>query len=252
VNRDHPKEEIVTTPLTTLDQSTERVILAHWQQQGAHQGLQTPPALTIALTRESGTQGTSVAREIGTRLNWPVYGYELVEMIAQKVGLRASLLDSIDERRKSWMLEYAEGLSSTPGLSEIAYTRHLVETILSLGTLGHCVIVGRGAAQILPQKSTLRVRLVGLLPDRVRTAGQQRGLSPAEAERYVKERDKQRDQFVKSHFFKDPSDPTQCDLLLNRSRWSVAESADLIVQTLRFAEQRAMESGSTENNPVRH
>ena len=226
----------MSTPLTTLDQTTERIILSHWERQGASHQPQSPPALTIALTRESGTQGTAVARQIGTKLDWPVYGYELVEMIAAKVGLRTSLLESVDERRKNWLTEYAEAITSAKGLSEAGYTKQLVETILSLGTLGHCVIVGRGAAQILPRERTLRVRLVGLLEDRIKTTSEQRGLPPADAERYVKERDSQRNQFVKSHFFKDPADPTQCDLLLNRSRWSVAACADLIVQTLHYAE----------------
>lgn len=235
----------MTTQSIMAEHATERLILAHWERQNANHGLKSKPAMTIALTRESGTQGTSVARAIGERLDWPVYGYELVEMIAQKAGLRTSLLETFDERQKSWLLECVEGFTSTPGLSEIGYARQLAETILSLGTLGRCVIVGRGAAQILPQKTTLRVRLVGLLSDRIRTASQQRGLSSVDAQRHIKESDDQRIQFVKSHFLKDPSDPTECDLLLNRSRWSVAECADLIVQTLRFVENRKADIGST-------
>jgi hypothetical protein len=42
-----------------------------------------------------------------------------------------------------------------------AYVHHLSQAILSLGAHGRCVIIGRGAAQILPAQTTLRVRLIG-------------------------------------------------------------------------------------------
>ena len=55
-------------------------------------------AWTVALAREAGTQGTAVGHEVGRRLGWPVYDHELLERIAQEMGLRTNLLESVDER----------------------------------------------------------------------------------------------------------------------------------------------------------
>src|SRR5579872_1895390 len=83
----------------------------HWEKQrkalGAEMGLATAPtpAFTVALSREAGTQGTAVARELGSRLGWPVYDHELLERIAQEMGVRTALLESVDEKRMSWLLE---------------------------------------------------------------------------------------------------------------------------------------------------
>ena len=44
--------------------------------------------------------------------------------------------------------------------------------------------------------------------------------------------DRERAAFIKDHFLKDPADPRWYDLLLNVSRWSVMECADLIVDGL--------------------
>jgi len=85
------------------------------------------------------------------------------------MGLRATLLESVDERRKSWLLEFLDGLSSVPAVSESAFVRNLIETVLALGAHGECIIVGRGAAQILPAETTLRARLVAPLSERIAT-----------------------------------------------------------------------------------
>jgi hypothetical protein len=197
--------------------------------------------LTIAISRESEAGGTSVAVAVGERLGWPAYDNELVERIAREMHLRASLLDSVDEKRKSWLLECVEAFSSGRTVSESAFVRHLVETVLSLGTHGKCVIVGRGAAHILPLASTLRVRLVGDLEERVLATSRRLGLSHQEAARLVELTDRERDRFIRDHFQKDPADPHNYDLVLNTSRLSYPACAGLVIDALRHMQQRATE-----------
>src|SRR5262249_13095954 len=124
-------------------------------------------AFTIALSREAGTPGTSVAQALGARLGWPVYDHQLLQQIAHETGLRVSLLQSVDERRKGWLAAATEAFAAVPQVSESAFVRHLIQTVLSLGAHGHCVIVGRGAPHLLPAATTLRARLVGELDDRI-------------------------------------------------------------------------------------
>lgn len=235
-------EEIMTNSTMILERRAESLAKAqqHWAGQhpdtDAEAGRGDVRFWTIALSREAGTPGTSIAHEVGARLNWLVYDHELVELIAREMGIRANLLDSVDERHKNWLQDCVDGICSTPSVSESGYARQLVETILSLGMHGRCVMVGRGAALLLPTITTLRVRLVGLLEDRIAMVVKQRGLSQEQAERWVKEKDHERTHFVKSHFFKDATDPSHYDLILNTSRWSVSECADLIIQALQRAE----------------
>lgn len=221
----------------------------HWferQRESAASPPTAPPALTIALSREAGTPGTSVAREVGARLGWPVYDHELLQRIAQEMGLRVRLLESVDERRQSWLRECVEAFASAPMegkgdyVSEGAFVRHLVETVLSLGAHGQCVIVGRGAPLLLAPETTLRVRLVGLLADRVTVLSRRHGLTRKEAERRVQEVERERVRFIREHFQKDPTEPAYYDLFLNTSRWSIAECAELIIQALHGLQVRAL------------
>jgi cytidylate kinase len=189
-------------------------------------------AWTVALAREAGTQGTAVGHEVGRRLGWPVYDHELLERIAQEMGLRTNLLESVDERRGSWLEEALEDFLAVPLVSESAYVQHVIRTVLALGIHGECVIVGRGAAHILPPRTTLRVRLVAPLAERVSAVEKQLGISRQAADRRIRALDREYRRFVQDHFLHNPADPEGYDLVLNASRFAVAECADLIIEAL--------------------
>jgi len=59
------------------------------------------PRYTIAVSREAGSGGASIAREIGRRLGWAVYDHELLDKISAETGLRTELLESLDENGTS-------------------------------------------------------------------------------------------------------------------------------------------------------
>jgi cytidylate kinase len=216
----------------------------HWEQKRkaaasrSDEALPSARALTIALSRETGTEATAIGREIGQRLGWPVYDHELVERIAQDMGTHTRLLESVDEKRVSWLLEAFAALTSVPYASQSAYVHRLVKTVLALGSYGECVIVGRGAAFILPAETTLRVRLIAPLEDRIRTITNQRGVSKEEALRQIEQTDREHNTFVHDHFSKDPTDSRNYDVLLNAARFGIAGCAALVVTALHSLKTR--------------
>ena len=92
--------------------------------------------------------------------------------------------------------------------------------------------MGRGAAQILLAGTTLRVRLVAPLEERITATSQKRGMTRDEAKRYVEKTDQDRFDFVNAHFHKDLTNPEQYDLVLNSSRFSAEDCAGLIIEAL--------------------
>jgi cytidylate kinase len=109
---------------------------------------------------------------------------------------------------------------------------------LSLAAHGECVLVGRGAAQLLPPETTLRVRLVGTREDRIANLAQRVSLSPEDAAHRVDALEQDRVRFVVDHFGKDPRDPAQYDLVLNTSRFMALDCAELILEGLRRLQVR--------------
>jgi cytidylate kinase len=207
--------------------------MEHWEgrRQAAGPG-STPGAFTIAISREVGALGTSVARAVGQRLGWTVYDHELLELIAKEKQLRVSLLESVDERRTSWIEECMEGFGEIPAVSASEYIRYLTRTLLSLAAHGECIIVGRGAAQVLPPASTLRVRLIAPLDARIAWVVRELGLSRAAAARHIAKIERERDHFIRGHYLKDPTNPLQYDLVLNSGRLTVEDCAEVIVTML--------------------
>jgi cytidylate kinase len=218
--------------------------VCHWEtrsksEQGDLAARSVHPAFTITLSREAGAGGSLVAQAVGARLGWPVYDHELLQRIAQEMGLRTTLLQSVDEKGRSWMRSFLESFASGPAVSDTGYFHHLVETVLSLGAHGECVLVGRGASHLLPAESTLRVRLVGPRAERIAATSRKLGISQEEAARQVETTDRERTQFVKDHFQQDPADPRNYDLVLNSSRFAPPACADLIVEALHRLQARA-------------
>ncbi len=111
---------------------------------------------SIAVSRDSGANGHLIARAVGARLDWPVYDKELLSRIADEMGLRARLLEGLDEKQVNWLQDALAGFASAAAVDSGAYVHRLVETLLSLAAHGECVILGRGAAQVLPANTTLR------------------------------------------------------------------------------------------------
>jgi cytidylate kinase len=211
----------------------------HWQARHAAEAAgPTAAAATIAVSREAGVPGTSIARAVGDRLGWAVYDHELLEEIARQMGLRVSLLESVDERRRGWLQESLSDIFAVPSVNENTYVRHLTETMLSLAAHGECVIVGRGATVILPATTTLRVRVIGNREDRIAGTSYRLGVSREEAIRWIDETEQHRRAFAREHFLKDLADPLNYDLILNTSRWTIPECTELIVDALHRLESR--------------
>ncbi|HZZ78432.1 MAG TPA: cytidylate kinase-like family protein [Gemmataceae bacterium] len=192
----------------------------------------------MTISREAGTQGTAVAEEVGSRLQWQVYDHQLLELVAQDMGVRAKLLESIDEKRTTWLLEDFESALGVPMVTEPAYVHHLVRTVLALSSHGECVIVGRGAAQILSGPHTFRVRLVAPLQWRLQAVCREHGMKMDEAKAYLQDTDREHAAFVRELFQKDPAEAHQYDLIINRAHFGVAECAGLIVEGVRALQPR--------------
>lgn len=224
-----------------LDQ-TSQTLSRQWKQgRGVEKRLKskspTRHPLTIAVSREAGAEGAAIGAAVGTRLDWPVYDDALLERIAQDLGVQKNLLESVDEKRMGWLEEAFTAFMAVPFVSEGAYVQHLVKTILALGARGECVIVGRAAAFILPADSTLRVRLIAPAEVRLAAIREQLGVSEVEVSRQLEAIDRERSRFVEDHFFKDPSDLRNFDIVLNDARFGVDRCAQVITEAARLLQQ---------------
>jgi cytidylate kinase len=196
--------------------------------------------LTIAFSVQLGAGGSSVSRLVGETLRWPVFDHELLQRIADDLHVRVDLLETLDERPQNWLLESITAFAQDKVVSESSYLHRLLETLFSLAAHGECVLVGRGAAHVLPPESTLRVRIVA--PWELRVARLcERGLDRRSAERKLSTTDRDRSIFIKEHFDKDVADPQGYDLTLSTEQLTEHDCAAIIVS---IAERRRQRDGA--------
>src|SRR4051794_6716030 len=126
-----------------------------------------PASLTIAVSREAGSRGTSIAHRAGAKLGWQVYPQEMLEYLTQEGTFRQDLFDQLAPTAAHWVEEQLESGQREGRLSRHPSVADMARLILALGATGEVVLIGRGAGYVLPPRSTLHVRLVAPRQDRV-------------------------------------------------------------------------------------
>ena len=109
--------------------------------------------------------------------------------------------------------------------------------ILTLAARGSIILVGRGAGHLLPRESTLHVRIVAPLPDRIHYMAQWLRLTPEDAALQVRDRDEKRSEFLLKYFNRRSADLYDYDLILNSFLLGEDICTDLIANAVRGKEE---------------
>ncbi len=191
-----------------------------------------PRSVTVAISREAGARGGSIGQRVGTRLGWQVYRQDLLEFIAAESTIRQDIADNLSDEASKWVEEHLDRLAKAQVVSPNPTVIDMARIVLSLAAHGEAVLLGQGAGCVLPPESTLNVRLVCPLDERIAYMSQWLRLTEEQAAEQVAARDRHRVEFVETYFHRSPSDVYQYDLVLNSSLLGEELATDLIVQAI--------------------
>ncbi len=223
--------------------------LSYWKKQRAQ--LETAktshPAAPVCcpfvtISREYGCGGYETAGKLAEILNqeyrpeplWVPYNRVLLEKIMQDMGLSADLVETLTMSARTQMTNlFQTTFSKFP--PQVAVHRKLAETVRTLATHGHVVIVGRAGRMITRELSKgYHVRLVAPLEWRAGRIARIAGLNRHEAEKLIAEKSKQREDYLRAFVKYDSADPHWYHLVINNEEHSADEAARLIVQGMRL------------------
>ena len=191
-----------------------------------------PRGLTVAVSRQAGARGGRVAKRVGQLLGWQVFDQEMLGYLVQNETAKAEVLAGVPAEGLAWAnREHARQLEA----------RHLVggdqtellRLAFVLAAKGEVVIVGRGVGDLLPPSTTINVRVIAPLAQRIAYFGEWLRMAPDEAALEVAARDRVRSALQIALVGSDPDDLAQYDLIVNSGRLCEAECADLIAQAVR-------------------
>lgn len=192
------------------------------------------PQRCIAISRLPGAAGEEVAALVAQRLGFGLFGREILEEIAREHGVEQELLADLDESVRSTVSRSVRDLLAAHPFTESDYLRAVGRVVATLAERGQAVIVGRGAAHLLPPEQALRVLLFAPRAWREDRLAGERGLAPAAAVGALREEEEHRAEFVRHHFGVRLDDPTPFDLALNVATLGTDRAATAVIDVLRL------------------
>jgi cytidylate kinase len=169
------------------------------------------PVRIITVEREYGSGGALIARRLTERLGWKIWDEDLTAEIARVANVDSRAAARCDERRDPFLYRlfkvYARGSyeRSLPiGESRVFDTDCMVEVlhkvIEDVASRGNCVIVGRGSAYILRNRSdAFHTFIYAPLEEKIRRV-MTLGKTEEEARKLVEEIDAERAEFIRHYF----------------------------------------------------
>lgn len=182
----------------------------------------------ITISREPGSGGRIVAKEIAKQLDLHLFHQEILHQMAKSAQVSPRLLKTLDEKAFSVLGDWILTMVDRNHLWPDQYLKHLLNVIGTIGKHGRAVLVGRGANFILPPEGRIRVRIVAPLKIRIQHVASDFGLTSVEAKRRVLRTDSDRRAFVRKYFHADISDPVNYDLVLNTGTLSISAAVESI------------------------
>jgi cytidylate kinase len=191
----------------------------------------------IAISREAGADGGSLARMVGTRLGWKVYDHELIDAISRRMEVSLEEARSYDELAPSVLQDWLLPLGEERFAPHEAYLDHLAKLVEAIGKVGESIVVGRGAGFLLPREETLTIRVVAPLKYRAQRLAEELGVSVRTARRAARDLDRRADRFARVMYHADATDPHHYDLVLDTQSLGLPIAAEIILRAIEAGRQ---------------
>ena len=190
----------------------------------------------ITISREFGSGGRTIGREVAQRLGIPFYDKELVDQIALKTGFAPTFVEENGEHSPSASrFAYAFAHQAVPGVMNGMSTADFLwsiqcSVIMQLAEEGPCVIMGRNADYILKDRSdVLDVFIHADLDFRADRIVRLYGESEKSPETRLQEKDKRRKVNYQHYTGRTWGNALNYHLCLNSAKLGLGTCVDLIV-----------------------
>ena len=206
------------------------------------------PAITV--TRLFGSGGGEVARRVSESLGWRLVDNALIDAIAKGLHKTPAAVEAIDERAPSLAERLADALALGGGevvaasvATSMPPTEQRVvdatrEVILEAFGRGPVVVVGRGAQAFLAERAdVLHVNCYAPHDKLVERVMMRDGLSHEEADKLVRTKNQQREQYVKRNFGREWLAPEHYHIMLNTASLGIDRCVELVIE---LAEEKLM------------
>ena len=194
----------------------------------------------ITISREFGSGGRTVGRQVAEKLGIPFYDKELVDQIAVESGFAPQFIEEHGEHAPGKSsLAYAFGAHGVPGVMNGMSASDFLwniqcSVILQLAEQGPCVIVGRNADYILKDREdALHAFICADTAYRAERIVRLYGESEKKPEARLAEKDKRRRINYQHYTGRDWGKAQNYDICLDTSTIGIDQATDIIVSIVK-------------------
>lgn len=193
----------------------------------AEEGNARPVIITIS--RQHGSGGREVGRQLTERLGIPFYDHELIEMAAKTCPIDKNFFEHADTKGAGgFWHELGEGVNLDMSLSDKAFL-HQASVIRDIASKGGCIIVGRCADYILKDYTNiLKVFVYADLDSRKERIEHIYKEADEKALSKIEKTDKKRASYYKYYTGQTFGEAKNYDICLNSSLLGIEKCVDMI------------------------
>lgn len=197
----------------------------------------------ITISREYGSGGRLVGRQVADALDIPFYDKELIALVAKESGYDLKFVEETGEYSASSNILF--NLATGSMANYIAYSEtpmsmadqlHILQSkiIREIADTGPCVIVGRAADYILREREDcLNVFVCADIESKTKRAVEYFEIAPEKAEKALKKKDKARAQHY-NHYTSQPwGVPSTYHVCVNSGTLGIEGAVKIIVDAVK-------------------
>lgn len=185
--------------------------------------------MIITISRQHGSGGREIGKQLSERLGIPFYDHELIEMAAGSCPIDKQFFEQAEVRGKSdFWRELGNDVNQNLSLSDKAFM-HQSSVIRSIADKGSCIIVGRCADYVLKDyKNVVRVFVYADLNSRKERIENIYKEADAKALTNIEKTDKKRASYYKYYTGQTFGEAENYDLCLNSSLLGIEKCVEMI------------------------
>lgn len=188
----------------------------------------------ITITRQFGSLGRPIARELAEELGINYYDRDIVESVAQKTNLTVSEISDNEEvaDNRFWKMKF-------PIISETRMVQdHIFEVqkniIQDIAAKEDCIIVGRCSDYILrDHEKCIHIYIYASEEQRMKNCVEVLHLEPQEAKRMMKDVDRARESYHTRYAGYLPNDENHQDIMINSGLLGTEGTARALADIIR-------------------
>lgn len=190
---------------------------------------ETDNRVIVTISRQHGSGGREVGRQLSERLGIPFYDHELIEMAAQTCPIDKSFFEHAETHGTGgFWKELGDGVNHDLSLSDKAFM-HQASVIREIAGKGGCIIVGRCADYVLKDyKNVIKVFVYADLDSRRERIENIYHEADGKALKNIEKTDKKRASYYKYYTGQNFGEAANYDLCLNTSLLGIEKCVEII------------------------